>query len=246
MIGIYKITSPSGKIYIGQSTNIHEREKHYKRITPVKGQTKIFNSLNKHGWDKHIFEIIEECSIDKLDERETYWKQHYLNQVEYDWNKVLFLGIYDSGGGPKEQHTKDKMSLNIKKVKQLMTDERRQEIGIKISQSHNNMTDEEKQIWGEKISQSHNNMTDEKKQNWGNKIREKKTGHGCYSNPERGKKITNKLNKKVYQYDKNGNLIKEWESITQATLELKYSAGIISMVCNGKIKTAGGFIWKFK
>ena len=27
MIGIYKITSPSGRIYIGQSTNIEKRKK---------------------------------------------------------------------------------------------------------------------------------------------------------------------------------------------------------------------------
>ena len=30
MIGIYKIVSPSGKVYIGQSTNIERRWKEYK------------------------------------------------------------------------------------------------------------------------------------------------------------------------------------------------------------------------
>jgi group I intron endonuclease len=246
MIGIYKITSPSGKIYIGQSTNIPEREKHYKRITPIKKQTKIFNSLNKHGWDKHIFEIIEECSIDKLDKKETYWKQYYLDQVEGDWDKVLFLSIYDSGGGPKEQHIKDKMSLNIKKAKQRMTDERRQEIGNNISQGHSNMTDEEKQRWGEKISQNHNNMSNEDKSNWGNKIKEKKTGHDCYKNPERGKKIAEKTSRPILQYDLEGNFIKEWKSLSEAGRNTNSNIGSISMVVNGTLKTAGGFIWKFK
>jgi group I intron endonuclease len=137
MIGIYKITSPSGKIYIGQSTNIPEREKHYKRITPVKNQTKIFNSLNKHGWDKHIFEIIEECSIDKLDERETYWKQYYLDQVEGDWDKVLFCELYDNGGGPRNNLTRQKMSISIKKVKQSMTEDEKRDMGNKIKEFHN-------------------------------------------------------------------------------------------------------------
>jgi len=31
MIGIYKITSPSNKVYIGQSINIEKRFKSYKR-----------------------------------------------------------------------------------------------------------------------------------------------------------------------------------------------------------------------
>ena len=46
MIGIYKITSPSGKVYIGQSLDINERKKHYININAVKKQVKIFNSLN--------------------------------------------------------------------------------------------------------------------------------------------------------------------------------------------------------
>jgi hypothetical protein len=50
----------------------------------------------------------------------------------------------------------------------------------------------------------------------------------------------------VLQHDKKGNLIKEWESIAQATKTLHYSDGIISMACSGKIKSAGGFIWKYK
>jgi len=145
MIGIYKITSPSNKVYIGQSLNIEERKKHYIRINTVKGQPKIFNSLQKYGWDKHNFDILEECDITLLNEREIYWKQYYLDQVNGSWDKVLFLSLYDTGGGPKEQHTKDKMSINIKKAKQLMTNERRQEIGNNIKQGHSNMTDEEKQ-----------------------------------------------------------------------------------------------------
>ena len=41
-IGIYKITNPSGKIYIGQSTNIYSRYKIYRNV-PNKAQPKIIN-----------------------------------------------------------------------------------------------------------------------------------------------------------------------------------------------------------
>lgn len=57
MIGIYKITNPNGKIYIGQSTNIDKRFYRYKRLE-CKGQIKLYNSLKKYGWDAHIIEII--------------------------------------------------------------------------------------------------------------------------------------------------------------------------------------------
>lgn len=76
MIGIYKITSPSGRIYIGQSVDIDSRLAHYKRLD-CKGQIKLFNSLKKYGVEKHTFEIIEECSVFELSNREGYWQDFY-------------------------------------------------------------------------------------------------------------------------------------------------------------------------
>ena len=48
------------------------------------------------------------------------------------------------------------------------------------------------------------------------------------------------------QYDLNGNFIKEWESAKEAERELGINNSLISSACLGKIKTAGGFIWKNK
>ena len=76
MIGIYRITNPKGKIYVGQSHDIEFRLKRYK-VLNCKKQPKIYRSLLKYGAENHIFEIIEECEIEKLDERETYWKKEY-------------------------------------------------------------------------------------------------------------------------------------------------------------------------
>lgn len=76
MIGIYKITSPNGRVYIGQSVNIENRFSHYKRLD-CKGQVKLFKSLKKHGCDAHTFEIIEECSVESLSDREGFWKDFY-------------------------------------------------------------------------------------------------------------------------------------------------------------------------
>lgn len=52
--------------------------------------------------------------------------------------------------------------------------------------------------------------------------------------------------KKVLQYDLNGNFIKEWESATKAQKQLKILQSNISACCRGVTKTAGKYIWKFK
>ena len=70
MIGIYKITNPNGKVYIGQSVDIEKRLSNYKRLSQsILEQPAIYNSLLKHGVENHIFEIIEECIIELLNER---------------------------------------------------------------------------------------------------------------------------------------------------------------------------------
>lgn len=74
--GIYKITSPSGKVYIGQSENIHKRWRVYKRLNCAQ-QVKIYNSLNKHGAKNHTFEIVEECIKQELNCYERHWQDFY-------------------------------------------------------------------------------------------------------------------------------------------------------------------------
>ncbi len=76
MIGIYKITSPSGRIYIGQSVNIDNRISSYKNLK-CKNQTKLYRSLLKYTFENHNFEIIEQCNIEILNERERYWQDFY-------------------------------------------------------------------------------------------------------------------------------------------------------------------------
>lgn len=129
MIGIYKILSPTNKVYIGQSVNIPRRWGVYRVLNRPSMGPKIYNSLAKHGYDNHVFEVIEECSIEILNEREKYWKQYYLDQTNNDWTQVLFCEMHDKGGGPRSQEVKDKISALKKGQKH--TEESKQ----KMSQS---------------------------------------------------------------------------------------------------------------
>ena len=76
--GIYKITSPSGRVYIGQSIDILLRWRSYKNLIPSnKGQKFLYNSLVKHLPENHSFYIVEECSESELNCRERYWQDFY-------------------------------------------------------------------------------------------------------------------------------------------------------------------------
>jgi group I intron endonuclease len=108
MIGIYKVISPSNKIYVGQSINIEKRFKQYKRLD-CKKQPKLYNSLLKYGTDQHVFELIEECSLDQLNEREIYWKQQY-NTI----NEGLNCELFDIGQGYRSDEVKLKISNSLK------------------------------------------------------------------------------------------------------------------------------------
>jgi len=77
MIGIYKITSPSGRVYIGQSVNIENRWMHYRTPNNSLGQTRLNASFSKHGVTSHVFEVICECSIGELNALERSYQEQY-------------------------------------------------------------------------------------------------------------------------------------------------------------------------
>lgn len=77
---IYKITSPNNKIYIGQSWDLQKRIYAYIKAY-CKGQPKLYTSLKKYGWDKHILEVVhelpEDVSQDILNTYEILYWQFY-------------------------------------------------------------------------------------------------------------------------------------------------------------------------
>ena len=77
MTGIYKITNPAGKIYIGQSINIQRRFKSYFNLN-CKKQIKLFNSLKKYGVENHIFETVCICTKEELNDKERHYQDLYL------------------------------------------------------------------------------------------------------------------------------------------------------------------------
>lgn len=83
MIGIYKITKKSNnKSYIGQSNDIVRRFEEHK----YKSDIPIDMAIAKYGSDAFTFEILEECTLNQLDEREIYWIAYYNTYKGFGYN----------------------------------------------------------------------------------------------------------------------------------------------------------------
>jgi group I intron endonuclease len=75
------------------------------------------------------------------------------------------------------------------------------------------------------------------------------SNRGIILKEEHKEKISNSMKgkfcKPVLQYTKEGEFVKEWESLTEAS-NSGYCHGKISLCCNDKRNFHKGFIWKFK
>lgn len=101
MITIYKITSPSNRVYVGQTKDYKKRLNHYK-ILNCRHQNRLYNSLKKYGFSNHVFEVIEQVAESLSDEREQYWIAYYKCYWK-DENKGLNL----NRGGNRPQITEE-------------------------------------------------------------------------------------------------------------------------------------------
>ena len=88
--GIYKITNIiNGKCYIGQSVDIYRRLAEHKSSTYRKdyADKTLYKAISKYGIENFIFEIIEECDIESLNDRENYWMSE-CNSIKNGYNQV--------------------------------------------------------------------------------------------------------------------------------------------------------------
>lgn len=107
--GIYKITCLlTGKSYIGKSVNVINRWLQYYRLEKRTMGKKLFNSLKKYGVDNHIFELIEECEVIYLSEKEIFYIEKF---------NTFLKGLNSTSGGEHFTHsdkTKKLISESLK------------------------------------------------------------------------------------------------------------------------------------
>lgn len=82
--GIYKMVSPSGKVYIGQSRDLTNRKSRYKTLC-CKNQIKLYNSLLKYGFDNHNFSVV-------------IYLDQSIPQADLDWHEWFYMQMYIDAG----------------------------------------------------------------------------------------------------------------------------------------------------
>lgn len=123
---IYKITSPTGRIYIGKTCNYTARRRQYSRVQ-LKRQDLIMNSIVKHGWGAHIMEAIDTFSGTATEScsKEIFWIRSYMsNKCKYPEQNGL--NMTDGGEGV----------LGIKRSEEYKQKCRDRNVGKKLTEEH--------------------------------------------------------------------------------------------------------------
>lgn len=141
---IYKIVSPSGRTYVGITTNITNRIRQYKN--KCHSQHLVNRSMVKYGWENHEFSILEEfeSTSDFAYGKEMFWIRGYMsNRSRYP--QINGMNLTDGGEG----------SLGAKH-----SDERKRQVSIQMKGNKFNV--------GRKQSQAHRDKI--RKGNLGKKV----------------------------------------------------------------------------
>ena len=237
------------KRYIGQTMNEKSRRSAFKTkelyCTSLKsgGNLSKFDQARKdYGIDTFIYSVL--CKIEDDDEKQL---KDRLNELEIYYIKKFdsFNNGYNSteGGlsGSLSEETKSKISESLKGrpmseltyqklclTGYIHTEESKKKIGDKAKERYQDLTNHP--MYGK-------HHTEESKQ----KISESRKGK-CKGS-ENGK------SKAILCYTKSGEFIKEFDCQSDALEWLgkdRRDNAMLSRCCNGKAKTAYGYVWKFK
>jgi group I intron endonuclease len=230
---IYKITSPTGRIYIGQTTRLKDRISCY-RNNNNNDQQLIYRSINKYGWDAHTFEVIDESPVDTLSDLEIKYIKEY-NSFHYDNPNGMNL-TRGGEGTLGRKHSAETIAKQIAK-----------RTGTKHSDKTKKLMSDLKK--GKAPSCTLNPKTEyflqQARQNMLGRIPSKE---------EINKRKETRLNRLIKQHEsilqidpKNNIIVKEWVMLPKDIAHI-FSIDDTNIVkcLNGKLNTCKGYIWKYK
>lgn len=205
--------------YIGKAVNWKDRKKHH--IRPSAPDCYFHRAINKYGKDNFLWQVLEDnIPQDKLNEREIYWISFYNTYLGPGYNET-----YGGDGGFESCHKWQKEHpIEFKNIQ--------------------NKAREQAKIWRIKNQERARE----------NSLKALEKAHVGWlqwykNNPDKIKDNQKKASlagakvkaKKVYCFE----LDKIFQSISEASRELKIDSTNISRACKGKRKTAGKYHWKY-
>jgi group I intron endonuclease len=240
--GVYKITClATNKFYIGSTKNFYKRfiEHRSKLKANTHCNKKLKYSFNKYSEKNFIFEILENVSnLDRknlINLEQLYLDKYFQSKDKFRKNslniKPIADGGYNSSSGVRKDLRKKILvfDLNMNFIEQIYgvieTQKKYKVSGVsscckgKISRAGNYIF---------RYHDSLNIIFFDNRKIKGRKLK---------INPNRAKK--------VYQYNLNGEFIKEWRCAKEASLSLNIPESCIRKNTTGKQKTVNKFIFSF-
>lgn len=218
MIGIYKITNTTnGKCYVGQSRDIEARWAKHLSAYKSSPEWELYRAFKKYGIAAFSFEVIEECTIEELNEREIYWIAQF-DSFNNGYNMTLG-GEACNGTNDKTVYQYDLSGHLIREYKSAHDAAR--ENNIQFTNICKVCRGERKTAGGFGWSYIKTESIEP--------IKTKRLGDGT-----------------VLQFTKEGEFVAEYSSAKEARRQTGINDTTIGLVCKGKGKTAGGFVWKYK
>lgn len=252
---IYKYTSPSGKVYIGQTTDEKKRRADFYNMNQSYAGDLINKARDKYGPENFSYEVIATIEANTLQEvcdLLDFSEQYYIDKYDSFKNGYnLTEGGASFRGWKKTQEQIQKQRESIKEY-------------YKTHKNPNSKIVLQYDLDGNFIKEWESASKAEKELGYsiGN-ISGVCNNRGCsamgymwkYKTQEEIiQKIdpckvsgTTKKHTGILQLDYEGNLIREWDTIAEVVRHLGIkSSSYISEVCSGKRKTAAGFVWRYK
>jgi group I intron endonuclease len=235
---IYLITNRiNGKKYIGQTiqNDINNRWASHKNLKNKTVGQILYNAYKKYGVNNFEYKIICIC----FDDDTNKYEEQYINK----YNTIYPNGYNLLPGGNNKKHNE----YTKKQISEKLKGSKNPNFGIK-------KTLEQITLMSERMKGTNNPQ-------FGKKFTEQeiqKRLDRYVKNPEIKNKISASLksyhknkttipiknNKKVEQYDLNGNLINTFSSISEAARNVNINVAFLSRTCNKENYTAAGFKWK--
>ncbi len=221
---IYKHTSPSGKIYIGQTRAKNpiirwkNGGKGYFRINKYGNyqQPAMVNAINKYPWETWVHEIITVCdNQEEANQLEQYYiKLYKSNDPSYGYN------ITEGGGGHSNQKMSEQTKLKLSNAIKLKW----QDLDYK-----------EKQKSKEHLPMHENTRKALQKANIGRKCSE-----------ETKQKIRESKINYILQFSLDGELLNTFNNAKEAGNVINKTITSITNCCKGKSKKCDNYIFLFK
>ena len=251
---IYKTTNLiNGKIYIGQDKN--NNPNYYGSGDLIK------KAIKKYGKKNLIKEVLCVCEkIDELNSKEKYYINEY-NSTDKNIGYNIAIGG-TNGTMLHRKHTKEtKEKMKISALGKKKSESHCKNIGlskkgIPLSNEHKEKLSNSNPLKGKKIGphsidvrKKISNSKKGKKASYETKLKMSNSHMGIKNNfygKKHSEEFMKTKRKKIIQMTINGDFIKEWNSLTEASINLDIYISNISNVLKGRYKTTGGFTFKYK